>query len=167
MTNMVHERQQQAVNKSARQTRELIRRVGKLTEAQAAMGWGIVLLIVTLVGAIYLNQSSKVAAVGRHVQELEYELDDVQRQNGAIERDIAEAQSLERLHAATERMGFVPTGPGEIEYLVVPDYPESPLPLVTASRQERPARPVDTIVEALKLVLQDHLDDLMRGEFGE
>ena len=165
---MVHERQQQSMNKSARHSRELVRRVGKLTEAQAAMGWGVVLLIITLVGAIYLNQSSKVAAVGRHVQELEYELNQVQRQNDQLKREIAEAQSLERLQREMEHLGFVPSTAIDIEYLVIPDYPESTLPTVSLFvQQEKATRPVETIGEALQIVMQDRLDDLMRGESGE
>ncbi len=166
---MVHEGQQTSVNKSARQTRELVRRVGKLTEAQAAMGWGVVLLIITLVGAIYLNQSSEVAAIGRHAQELEYELNQLQRENDDIKRDIAEAQSLDRLQAQMEQMGFISPSTYEIEYLVIPDYPELAAPVSATTQQDRPTRPrpVESVRDALNIVLQDHLDDLMRGESGE
>ena len=165
---MVHEGRQATMNKSARQTRELVRRVGKLTEAQAAMGWGVVLLIITLVGAIYLNQSSEVAAVGRHVQDLEYELNQFQRENDEIKREIAEAQSLERLQEEMVRMGFVPSSSFEIEYLVIPEYPELAAPPVSfPTQREKSKRPVETIGDALQIVLQDRLDDLMRGESGE
>lgn len=165
---MVHEGQQITVNKSARQTRELVRRIGKLSEAQAAMGWGVVLLIITLLGAIYLNQSSKVAAVGRHVQELEYELNQVQRENDQLKREIAEAQSLERLQGDMGRLGFVPSTSLDIEYIVIPDYPELAAPPVSvAVQQEKSTRAVETIGDALQIVLQDRLDDLMRGESGE
>ena len=165
---MVHERQQTTVNKSARQTRELIRRIGKLTEAQAAMSWGIILLILTLVGAIYLSQTVKVAAVGRHVQQLEFELTDVQGVNTQIKRDIAEAQSLDRLHDEMEDLDFVPASPIDIEYLVIPDYPEIAATQVHMPvQQEKQTKPVESVREALQLVLQDRLDDLMRGESGE
>ncbi len=165
---MAHERQQPAANKSARQTRQLVRQLGKLTEAQTAMGWGVILLILTLLGAIYLNQSSQVAAVGRHVQQLEYELDQVQRENAELKRDIADSQSLERLQAEIQRLGFEPSSAIEIEYLVIPDYPEAAAPARSlAVEHEQAARPVETMQEALTIVLQDRLDDLMRGESGE
>ena len=132
------------------------------------MGWGIMLLIITLVGAIYLNQTSKIAAVGRHVQELDYDLREIQRENAAIERDVAEAQSLDRLYKETQRMGFVAAQAADIEYIVIPDYPVDTLPVSTESaRAEKPPRSVDTVREALSIVLQRRLDDLMRGEFGE
>lgn len=165
---MVHERQQSTVNKSARQTRELVRRLGKLTEAQAAMGWGVILLIIMLVGAIYLNQSSKVAAVGRHVQQLDYELSQIQRVNAQISREIAEAQSLSRLHEEMNRMGFVPSTAADTEYMVIPDYPEAAAsPVLMPIQSEKPVRSVETMRDALGIVVRDYLDDLMRGESGE
>ena len=166
---MVHESQQPTLNRSARQTREVVRRLGKLTEAQAAMGWGIILLIVTLIGAIYLNQSSKVALVGRNVQQLEYDYNEVQRINAQFEREIAEAQSLERLSREMGRLGFVPSSNADIEYLLIPDYPAmAATPVTLDTKPTKPAgATVDTIQEALLLVLRDRIDDLMRGESGE
>lgn len=166
---MVHEHQHATtVNKSARQTRELVRRMGKLTEAQAAMSWGIILLVLALVGAIYLNQTIKVAAVGRHVQELEFELTDIQGVNTQIKREIAEAQSLDRLQDEMEQFNFVPANAFDTEYLVIPNYPVTDTTLVPSPvQQEKNSKPVETIRDALQLVLQDHLDDLMRGESGE
>lgn len=166
-SHMVHDKPP-AANKSARQTRELVRRLGKLTEAQAAIGWGVILLIITLLGVIYLNQSSKIAAIGRNVQELEFQLDEVQRQNAQLEREIAEAQSLDRLYNEVGRMGFVPADVTSIEYLVIPNYPSTAPPPVTLMGTESKVRhPVESMREALQIVVQDRLDDLMRGESGE
>jgi cell division protein FtsL len=166
---MVHERQHSTtVNKSARQTREIVRRLGKITEAQAAMSWGLILLVLALVGAIYLNQTIKVAAVGRHVQQLELELVDVQATNTQVKREIAEAQSLDRLHRQMQKLGFVPATAVDTEYLVILDYPEAQTTQHQLSfQQENRGKPVETIREALQLVVQDRLDDLMRGESGE
>ena len=50
-----------------RQARELARRLGLLTEAQAAAGWGVIVVMGALLGAIYLNQASKIATIGRRV----------------------------------------------------------------------------------------------------
>ena len=67
-----------------------------LTEAQAALSWIAILVLAALVGAIYLFQASRIASVGREVQELQWELDDVKRVNSELEREIAEAQSLDK-----------------------------------------------------------------------
>lgn len=134
-----------------------------LTEAQAALSWGIILALGALLGTIYLYQASRIAGVGRHVQELQNELDDVKRVNAELEREIAEGQSLERLQAEAERMGFVRARPEDIEYLVVPDYPtainQGPPLEVT-----EPPPPIETVWEALVLAFQNSINDLARGE---
>lgn len=135
-----------------------------LTEAQAALSWGIILILVALLGAIYLYQTSQIAGVGRHVQLLQNELDEVKRVNSDLERNIAEAQSLENLQAEARRLGFVRTDPADVEYLVVTDYP----PLIENSSSSAPipspAEPAAGIQEAVLLLFKSSVGDLMRGE---
>jgi cell division protein FtsL len=165
---MIREHTQQSTGQSARKAREVTRRFSKLTEAQAAMSWGVILLFVLLLGAIYLNQSSRTAAVGRHVQWLNYTLEEIRHENSRLERDIAEAQTLERLQQEAARMGFVYAQSTDIEYKVIDNYPAAaPSTTVLPAREtERPHIP-ETMKEALTVVLQDRLNDLMRGESGE
>lgn len=135
----------------------------KLTEAQAALSWGIILALGALLGTIYLYQASNIASVGRRVQQLQSELDEVKRDNAELEREIAEGQSLERLQSEAQRLGFVRARPEDIEYLIVPDYP-------TAINQGPPLEapdpppPIETIVEAIRIALQNSINDLVRGE---
>jgi cell division protein FtsL len=165
---MIRDHIPQPAAKSARKTRELSRRIGKLSEAQAAMSWGVILLIVMVLGAIYLNQSSKTAAVGRSAQRLDYKLGEIERVNADIERDIAEAQGLQRLDQEATRLGFVPAQSSDIEYEVIGNYPAALLASPAAAPQEpQRAKPPETMQEALRIVLQDRLDDFMRGESGE
>ena len=165
---MVQEQIQRSMSKSSRQTREIARRFNKLTEVQAAVGWGLILLVIALLGVIYLNQSSKIAAVGRHVQELQLEVKATQRENSDIEREIAEAQSLERIQKEAERMGFVRAQSIYVDYLVIP-----PFTTMTTEQEERFVQsqstmlPVDTIQEALKLTVRAAINNLMEGESGE
>jgi hypothetical protein len=142
---------------------EQFRRLVLLTEAQAVTGWGIVLVLIALLGAIYLNQTSRIAAIGRRVQQLQFDLEAIKRENSTIERDIAEAQSLERLDAEAARLGFVRALPDDIEYLIVPEYPPMSDSGPTVATAPTPA-PIETMGEALWLTLQGKVGDLMHGE---
>ena len=134
-----------------------------LTEAQAALSWIAILILAALVGAIYLFQASRIASVGREVQELQWELDDVKRVNGELEREIAEAQSLDRLQQEVLRLGFVRAQPEDIDYIVVSDFPVAnefeSMPTV-ANKSE----PVENIGQALWLAVESSITDLVRGE---
>ena len=66
---------------SMRQKREKVKRLNWLTEAQAAIGWGIILVLVAVLGTIYLNQASHIAVTGRRVQMMQNELDTLKRDN--------------------------------------------------------------------------------------
>ena len=151
---------------SPRQSRERSRLLGRLTEAQAALGWGVILILAALLGTIYLTQTSRIATVGRNVQFLQFELEELERQNIALEQAIAESQSLERLQNEARRLGFVQSQPEDNEYIVVEDYPVTatppPAPLVeeTAVLPDPPA----SIIEATWLHLQGRLNNLIQGE---
>ncbi|MFZ0545395.1 MAG: hypothetical protein WAM60_08150 [Candidatus Promineifilaceae bacterium] len=134
-----------------------------LTEAQAALSWGVLLALAALLGTIYLYQASRIAGVGRHVQDLQYELDNVKRVNADLERDIAEGQSLQRLQTEAERMGFVHARPEDIEYLTIPNYP-TVVNQTTTLQLSKPAPPIETIWEALLTAFQDSVNNLVRGE---
>lgn len=155
-----------------RQARELARRLGLLTEAQAAAGWGVILVLAALLGAIYLNQASKIAAIGRRVQMEQDDLDNVKLTNADLERRIAEAQSLERLDDEARRLGFVPSTPADIDYVVIPNYPIEPAPDRSGGdmldeSDVTPAPPPETFWEAVALAIQDMGIDLTRGETRE
>jgi cell division protein FtsL len=134
-----------------------------LTETQAALSWGAILILAALVGAIYLIQASRIASVGREVQELQWELDEVKRVNNEFERDIAEAQSLDRLEEEVKRMGFIRAQPDDVVYLVVPDFPTE---VTTVDKIETVPRlePVESIGEALWLSFESSINELFRGE---
>ena len=149
--------------KSARKARERSRRLGWLTEAQAALGWGIILILVALLGVIYLGQASRIATVGRRVQFLQAELDALQRDNGALEREIAGEQSLPKLQQEALRLGFSQANPAAIEYVIIDEYPvatpAAPLPSPTPMPP-----PPETMGEALWLAVRGSVTGLMQGE---
>ena len=152
---------------SARQTRELARRLGWLTEAQAALGWGLILVLAALLGVIYLTQASRIAAVGRRVQVLQNELINLKRENVELERQIAEAQSLEQLQELAVRQGYAQARPEDIAYITVLNYPAvTAEPLLTLATPEPIAvsHSPSNMSEAIWLAVRASVGDLIRGE---
>ncbi len=102
------------------------KRVPSLFEAQSALGWAVVLVLVTLVAVVYLSQASQTIASGFHIQQLAAELRELQKENTYLEAQIAAGQRVEKLTSKAIQLGFVHAGPEEIEYLVVDNYPRTP-----------------------------------------
>jgi cell division protein FtsL len=134
----------------------------RLTEAQAALGWGVILAIAAVLGAIYLHQTSGIASVGRQVQFLQNDLEEVKRVNASLEREIAEAQSLERLKEEASRLGFQGAQPADVEYIVIPDYPQS-ISLKQAPKAAPPPEPLDNISEGIWTAFRASIGDLVQG----
>jgi cell division protein FtsL len=158
---------------STRRKREQLKRLSWLTEAQAFLGWVIILILVALLGSIYLNQASRIATVGRRVQVLQNELERLKRENALFDRQVAEAQSLDRLQRRAIEMGFVPARPSDIEYLVVPDYP-----IIPNKEPESDAEPGKSLLPkesepprnmsvAIWSTLKAGVGDFIYGEAGE
>jgi cell division protein FtsL len=146
---------------------EQVRRLVWLTETQAALGWGVILILVALLGAIYLNQASRIAAIGRRVQNLQIQVDNVKRENAALEREIAEAQALDRLQREAVRLGFRRASAVDIEYVVVPDYPmlvPTLAPVRTPVPPPSPPEAIERFRDAIWLAVRASVTDLMRGE---
>ena len=156
---------------SLRQKRESAKRLTWLTEAQAALGWGIILVLVAVLGTIYLSQASQIAVTGRRVQIRQNDLDTLKRENATMEKQIAEAQALDRLRSRAQELGFVPALPGDIEYLAIPEYPRETavVPTLTPAANATPEKvpPPETMQEALWSVFRASVGNLIQGEAGE
>lgn len=152
-----------AQKRSGREKRQRAKRLGILSDAQVAVGWFVILALAALVGAIYLSQASSIASTGRKVQILQNSLNELKRENAELERDIAEAQSLERLQQEAARLGFVRAEPGDMEYLVVTEYPAESMPRQTPAPTPAPA-PAQTMGEALWLAVRGSVNGLVTGQ---
>lgn len=154
----------------SRRKREQLKRLTWLNETQVALGWFVILILVALLGAIYLNQASRIASVGRRVQVLQNDLESLKRENAALARQIAEAQTLDKLRQEAIRLGFVPARPADIEYIIIPDYPFASEPatgIVTPEVTDIEIAPPDTMSEAIWLALKGGVNNLTYGEAGE
>ena len=108
------------------------------------------------------------ASAGRRVQILQGELTDIKRVNATLDRQIAEAQALPLLQEQARALGFVQADPGDIEYLVVPDYPTGPPPIATPPPELVPTpEPITTIQEAIWYAVKDSVAGLIEGESSE
>ena len=135
----------------------------RLTEAQVVLGWGVVLSLIALLGAIYLFQTSRIASTGRMVQELQFELDDIKRINSELERDIAEAQSLNRLQIDAQKFGFIKASPENVDYLIVTAYPQENGMSPEEESSQQP-EPLDDFRSAFIKFVISKVDDMVRGE---
>jgi len=97
--------------------------VKRRIEARSALTVGLVLAVLSLVGWLYLTQTSHLAVTGYHVQELEQRKARLQEENAQLEAKIAELESAARLMARAKELGF--QSPERVTYVVVANYPVS------------------------------------------
>jgi len=150
-------------SKKARRNKARRRSLLWLTEAQAALGWAVLLALAAVLGSIYLHQTSGIAQVGRTVQSLQYRLNEVKRENTRLELEIAEAQSLGRLRREAERLGFVPSTPDDIDYEIIYNYPPQRESTESLEPQLEPIS-IETAFEAIIRSLTSRIGDFSRGE---
>jgi hypothetical protein len=86
------------------------------------------LLIITLlgIGAMYLTVSAKAADAGREVLTLEDRRQDLLQINAELTSRLALLTTPERMMARASEMGFRPAEPGDVEYIKVEGYRQSP-----------------------------------------
>lgn len=118
------------------------KRAPSLFEAQSALGWGVVVALLSLLGVVYLSQASQQIASGYHMQVMTFELKELQKDNTYLEAQIAAGQQVEHLRRKAIALGFSPADPEDIEYLPVNDYPSTPgqVPLPTPQVVPEPER---------------------------
>jgi hypothetical protein len=145
---------------------DALRRLPWLTEAQAALSWSILMILLAMLGAVYLSQASSIAIIGRRVQVLQNEFSDLKRVNAELEREIAEAQELAPIQQRAFELGFAPAPNEFVEYVVVPNYPVyiEPEALQTFDPLSAPA---ETMLEALWLMFRERVSTLTKGEAYE
>jgi hypothetical protein len=149
--------------KSKIRSADKFRQLAVLSEAQLFFGWLVVLVALALLGTIYLQQSSRIAILGRQVQAMQRELRDIKRANALLERDIAEAQKLERLEPEAVRLGFRRARPDDIEYMTISEYPTgNDITLLPTPTPMPP--PLESVAEVLWYAVRSNINDLQRGE---
>jgi hypothetical protein len=84
---------------------------------RATSGMLIMLVVLSLLGWIYLTQASQVATTGRRIEALQGEKARLEQQNMDLTVEVATLESVERLMAEAQKMGFSPVALGSAEYV--------------------------------------------------
>jgi hypothetical protein len=96
-----------------------IKRNPNKLEGRATAGMLIIFLVLSLLGWIYLTQASHVATTSRRNQDLETEKALLRQENMELMVEIAEYESVSRLAARAQALGFVAVAPDEAEFMAV------------------------------------------------
>ena len=83
--------------------------------------WGLTILLVGLVAALYLAQASQMSAIGRNLEKMRAEYDLLKRNNAELLEQIAQDGSIPRLQQRSAELGLVPAQ--QVKYLSVPVMP--------------------------------------------
>lgn len=82
----------------------------------------LVVVILAMVAALYLNVTSRTAIAGREIQDLTGSIAASQQVSSDLQTQLAGLTSAASMEERAREMGFRPVEPTELEYLVVPGY---------------------------------------------
>lgn len=82
----------------------------------------LVVVVLAMVAALYLNVTSRTAIAGREIQDLTDSIAASQQVSSDLQTQLAGLTSAESMEKRAREMGFRPVEPVELEYLVVPGY---------------------------------------------
>lgn len=88
---------------------------------------GLILVIVVfsvLFATVYLHISARTAEVGRQIQVMQNEIDELDRMNEDLRSQLALIRSSEEMERRASTLGFNPVQMDEITFLTVPGYVE-------------------------------------------
>jgi hypothetical protein len=101
------------------------------------------LVVGIIIGALYLAQSAATSTMGRQLEDLITLRNELEQENERLRVEIASLQSVPRLLARAQELGFTLAGRSQIEYLVIDGYNPNRNQIVTQAEISRtPALPV-------------------------
>ena len=75
-----------------------------------------------LVSALYLDVTARGATIGRNVQNLQRAREDLEQEIEDKQSELAYLRSINVMQSRAEKLGFEMLSPGNIMYVVVPNY---------------------------------------------
>ncbi|MCL4272849.1 MAG: hypothetical protein QY328_17880 [Anaerolineales bacterium] len=82
----------------------------------------LLVVVLAMVAALYLNITSQTAVAGRQIQELNAAIIISQQQSSDLQTQLASLTSASAMEQRALELGFRPAEADELEYLVVPGY---------------------------------------------
>jgi len=99
--------------------------------------WGLMVVLIGLVAALYLVQASQMSTIGRNLEEMRAQYDLLKRENAELLEQIARDANIPRLQQRSAEMGFVPAE--QVRYLSVPLVPpDAPSSQAQVTSQAQP-----------------------------
>ncbi len=122
----------------------------------------LVVIVLALVAALYLDVTARAAVAGREIQGMRFEIAAIQRSNADLETELGKLTSTAVMQRRALELGYRAVKPGELDYVSVPGY-ISPEPLILQAADDAPAH-VYTLPEEYTQSLLEWFDD--RVKFG-
>ena len=124
-----------------------------------ALALGVLgLFVAIIIGGLYLSQSSSSSAIGRQLEELIAQRDDLEQANEQLRAEIASLESMPRLQQRAQELGFTAADGTNIEYLVVDGY--NPNREAAVVPLQAKTDPIPTYDESFTGWLQQQIDSL-------
>lgn len=82
----------------------------------------LVVVVLALIAALYLDVTARTALAGREIQDLQIQIAAMQRANADLETELANTTSSAVMRQRALQLGYRPVEPGELDYVFVPGY---------------------------------------------
>jgi len=121
-------------------TTQVVRRGFTNTVSFSSVRALILLLgLLALVGLIYLGQSSQATVTGEHVQNLQEQLDRLNRENAQHQYDIAVLTTPSKMADRARALGLRPALPAQMLFLTVKNYPVTVARVAPSTNSQTPS----------------------------
>jgi cell division protein FtsB len=119
-----------------------LRRTGLKPQRQAFALATLGLVVGIIIGALYLAQAASTSTLGRQLEDLVARRNELEQTNEQLRAEIAALQSVPRLRARAQELGFELATRDEIEYLTIEGYNPNRMQIVTRIEEEAELAPL-------------------------
>lgn len=128
--------------------------------------FSLVIVFVALVAGIYLNVTARASTVGREIQEIQKNIEALQKDNADLQARLAQLNSAGEMENRARSLGFQTVNTEETVYMVVPGYTDrQPVILAPFNSPDLVSAPMlpPQYTESLFVWLKRQVDE---GSFG-